>query len=63
MKNLKKLLSAVLSIVIISTMFVVPVKADEGKTISPTEATVIGNSSFTWNEAAFDMKENANGYD
>ena len=63
MKNLKKLLSAVLSIVIISTMFVVPVKADEGKTISPTEATVIGNSSFAWNEAASDHHESSVGYD
>ena len=64
MKKFKKLLSGVLSIMIMSTMFLVPVKAaDEAVTVSSTEAIVIGNSSFTWNEAASDHHESSVGYD
>jgi len=62
MKNLKKLLSGMLTIIMMSTMFLVPVKAAGTVQVSSTGSTVIGASSFTWS-AAGDVKDNENGYD
>ena len=61
MKSVKRALSAMLVLAIMSTMLSLPVKADGIVNVSSAEPTVIGNSSFVWNEK--DMKENTNGND
>ena len=62
MKTIKKTLSGLLAMIIMPTMLMVPVKAaDEVQILSKTEATVFGNSSFTWNH--IDHKESAEAAD
>ena len=63
MKSVKRVLSIMLALAVMSTMLLLPVKADGIVNVSSAEPTVIGNSSFVWNEKDFDMKENINGYD
>ena len=62
--DFKKTISGFLALFIMVSLLVVPVNAAGGiQTVSPITTTVLGNSSFSWNEADFDMKDNANGYD
>ena len=50
MKSVKRVLSIMLALAVMSTMLLLPVKADGIVNVSSAEPTVIGNSSFVWNE-------------
>ena len=52
MKLIKKMLSGILALSVMSAMLSLPVKAD-------TEAIVLGNSSFTWSHQSWGNSANA----
>jgi len=61
--DFRKTLSGFLALFIAVSSLIMPVNAaDDAKIVNPTEATVIGASSFIWSSAN-DKKDNENAYD
>ena len=59
MTNIRKVISGFLALTSVVSMVLLPVKADAVQTLSKTEPTVFGNSSFTWNHMEQETSNNA----